>query len=51
MDKEYIKPQIWVLDIQVDCFIVTSFTQTGEGDDKPLEDLVINPIDIGDTFE
>ena len=51
MNIEYIKPQILVLDIQTDGFFVTSFTQTGEGEDKPLEDLVINPIDIGDTFE
>ena len=50
MDKEYIKPQIWVLDIQVDGFIVTSFTQTGEGDDKvllskPYEEAVLKEDD------
>ncbi|MBR6285428.1 MAG: hypothetical protein IKR18_00330 [Bacteroidaceae bacterium] len=51
MNSEYTKPQMWVLDMQPEDIIATSFTQTSSGENKPLEDLVVNPIDIGDTFE
>ena len=51
MKQEYTEPRMWIADVETEGIIAASFAQTGGGEDKPLEDLIINPIDIGDTFE